>query len=178
MESLARIEEGAQGGALLERVTTIWQLLVNAATVAASTPVVPVLICPHNAYSTLQMAREVGFLIMFYGRQLFHPDHVDIDADLFDEVADEFGLHVERHTGPYDPIVKAAAAFRRSEPSGPDEPAPLYRRQASRFAKSGPVILEHCSLAQDLDPASRRSTFARFKTQLRQTCTWNPEAKW
>jgi len=51
----------------------LWELLVKAAELTERTLVVPVLACVRAGYQTNQMAKDVGFLGCYMGKQVFSP---------------------------------------------------------------------------------------------------------
>ena len=69
----------------------LWQCLVKAASVATTTPVLPVLVCMRSVYMTNQMAKDIGFFTCQLNTQLFSPA---IDQAAFREVVGD--LHLVR----------------------------------------------------------------------------------
>jgi hypothetical protein len=149
----------------------LWELLVKAAAVATQTPVLPLLACPFNSWSTFLLAQDVGFLTCPYGAQLFSPH---IDADEFAELIDEFALPMVRHAGPYEPIVSWLKKMLRVSPppSPPEEDILFYRRQAQRFEYLATAILDFSALSGGLPDDTRRETYDAFKHRLAAVSDW------
>jgi hypothetical protein len=156
----------------------LWELLVKGAELATKTPVVPLLVCVRAAYQTNQMAKDIGFFSCYLGKQLFS---VSIEQEEFLKMVDEFGLAIEQHQGPYEPVVAfLTKTLRKSPPGSPpfDEDVPWYRRQVARFSALAPVILEHAALAEGVEGAARRSIFNAFRTEARSSLGWPTVGGW
>jgi hypothetical protein len=160
------------------RAPELWQLLVKAATLATTTPVVPLLLCVRYAYLAQRMAADIGFFLCAMRDQIFSPS---IDADEFASVAEEFGLLMVQHAGPSEPITSfLRSTLRRSPPMSPPygEDIEWCRRQAERFQVIAPVILDHSVLAEDLNVDTRRQVFRSFATNAVHACTWETLRGW
>lgn len=156
----------------------VWMLLVKAAFLARTTPVVPLLACATSAWQTLQMAKDVGFFVASFGTQLFSPTL--IDPEEFEFVRDEFGLNVRQDEDAQDPVVSVLSKLLRASPPPPPpegEDTPFYRRQASRFAEVAPHILDFEVLAKPLDE-HRPETFRAFRARLRDVASWPLGGGW
>jgi hypothetical protein len=155
----------------------LWQLLIKAAELATSMPVVPVLVCVRYAFTTQNMAMDLGFFLCAMRDQLFSPA---IDTDDFNTVAEEFGLLMVQHDGPLDPITTfLRSTLRRSPPlSLPVEEVEWFRRQAARFQLIAPVILNHSLLAEELNTDARRNVFRAFASQAVKACDWPRRQGW
>lgn len=155
----------------------LWELLVKAAQVAQSTPVLPVLVCMRSTHLTHQMAKDIGFFTAQTHDQLFNPK---IPEDEFASVVDDFGLTIARHSGPLPALVNFLPRTLRANPppSPPEEDIPWYQRQADRFQLLAPTIALFSSLATNLPDESRSSTFAAFKAAAFDTIEWPAVRGW
>jgi hypothetical protein len=96
-------------------------------------------------------------------------------------VAEEFGLAIVRHEGPFDPVVTfLTKTLRRSPPASPpyDEEIPWYRRQTERFGIVASAILAHDALAGSLPDNTRRNVYSSFRGQARKLCRWPRVGGW
>lgn len=157
----------------------VWMLLTKAAELAVQGPVVPLLACPSAAWITLLMAKDVGFFVGTFGRQLFSPTL--IDKEEFGLVVDEFGLVIDQDEGPQEGLGSVLKKLLRSNPPPPppdDEDVPFYRRQASRFTVMAPHIADFDSLAGNLDDDARREVYSAFKARVRGAAEWKLGGGW
>lgn len=156
----------------------LWELLVKAAELPPNVPTLPLLVCVRYAWQTGQMAKDTGFLLCHFGKQVFSPD---IDAQAFADIQQEFGLAIEQHDGPHQHALNfLTKTLRRSPPPSqpPDELIPWYRRQVARFSAIAPIIRRFDALAGGLSGDQRSSTFRAFGTAVRQAATWPLEGGW
>jgi hypothetical protein len=138
----------------------LWELLVKAANLARRIPVLPVLVCVRNAYSTRLMAEDVGFLVTAFEEQLFSPT---IGERQFRHLREEFGLAMARHEGARAQVVNFGRFLRKTPFRGPEA---WYRRQIRRFPVIAPIILAHDALAGALPDDARSRVFSSFRAQV------------
>lgn len=137
----------------------------------------PILACPFSGPTAWWMAYDIGFFTAQMRSQVFHPS---IPETEFDEVVDEFGLHILRHEGFLDGVVSwLASDLRKPPPSSPRDPdVPWYRRQVERFRAVAPAILAHDSLAGGLKEGVRVKILASFRKQVEEIATWPLRGGW
>jgi len=140
----------------------LWELLIKAAELSLTIPVLPALVCVRYQYATQRMAQDIGFLVAGMRDQLFSPA---IDERQFAAVRDEFGLAILRHDGPKDEVMNFGRFIRQTPAKEAD---PWYRRQVPRFRALARIILDHDSLAESLPEDARTRVFARFRAQVLQ----------
>ncbi len=155
----------------------LWELLVKAAELALTTPVLPVLVCVRAAWQTGQLAKDIGFLTCQLRNQIFSPNIAEED---FNNIADEFGLDMIRHDGPLEPITSflTRTVHLSPPPSLPEEQIPWYQRQSDRFQALAQVVLDHAHMADTLTSAGRRSVFASFRASTEAAMSWPRMGGW
>lgn len=159
---------------LYATATELWELLVKAADVALTIPVLPVLACCWSGPMAWWMAYDVGFFTARMQTQIFSPR---IDAGDFDEVAD--GLAITRHQGQLKTLTDwLSTDLRKHPPSLPSEQIAWYRRQAQRFQVLAPTILDYEALATPLSSGERDYLFDRFRDRVRDVATWPLRGGW
>lgn len=151
----------------------LWELLVKAAGVALHQPVLPVLVCPHAASITYNLAKDTGFFIIQTRKQLFSPA---IKETEFSEVIDEFDLAIERHEGPRQQVTAFLTRTMRDPPpqpaAPPPEDIPWYLRAVHRFSRIAPAILAYESLAGTLEDDQRPQVFRGYKARASTLRDW------
>jgi hypothetical protein len=163
---------------IYQSTAELWELLVKAAEVATSQPVVPLLVCVRSGYPVTQMAKDIGFFACFLGRQAFSPE---IPEEEFDDMVEEFGLAIERHEGSHPHVLSFAAKTLRQSPpySPPTEDIAWYRRQADRFRIMAAEVLAFDRLAAGgLSGGARKTMFDAFRARVTATATWPLVGGW
>jgi len=117
------------------RKPELYQLLSKAAEMQRARPderFVPVLICRRVHYTTVKMAKSLGFYVIDLRRQYLVPSS-DIDDEMLAEVRNELGFaDLLKGTGPDSVLLKH---FSTSLPS-------VVERSAERWARSAPHLSE------------------------------------
>lgn len=111
----------------------VFQLLEKAARLQRARPeqaFVPVLVCRRAHFTAFQMARDLGFLILYTIQQPILP-HSEVPAALLAEVRDELGYDLAQSLDPH-PFL--ADAFARTLPQGAARIAERWRVTAPPLA--------------------------------------------
>lgn len=154
----------------------LWQLLVKAAYIALSQPVLPVLACCWSGPTAWWMAYDVGFFTAQLREQVFSPR---IDPKDFQAVVDDSGLVISQHAGPLATLEDwLKSDLRKDPPSPPEESTPWYRRQAERFAVLAPQVLDFAALAQNLNTDDRRKIFSAWRQRVASEAQWPLRGGW
>jgi hypothetical protein len=127
-------------------------------------------------YSTLQMAKDIGFFSCDFDNQLFS---TRINAAQFDEVVDDMDLTIERSDVVLPEVVDfSTRILRMSPPTAPEEDISWYQRQVERFKFVSPIILNHAALAGSLPDEARSRVFLSFKSQATASLPWPRNRGW
>jgi hypothetical protein len=96
-------------------------------------------------------------------------------------MVEEFGLVMERHEGPWEPVESfLTKALRLALPPTPPlhENVPWSKRQAARIREIAPVILSFDALARELEGDDRSWVFAAFRGKARSELGWPSVGGW
>jgi hypothetical protein len=154
----------------------LWQLLVKAARLALTGPVLPLLACCWSGPTAWAMAYDVGFFSGQMREQVFSPL---IDHKQFRLVRADTCLVISQHEGPLPTLERwLVSDLRKPPPSPPQEDIAWYARQAQRFAVLAPHVLDFKALSYDLEPEDRRNIFAAWRQRVISEATWPLNRGW